>query len=407
MTGKAFELGAVFLLSLFLLLGVQNAQAASLQAPLTLQELLDLKALGFGEAEIRAEIDRTGTRLVLDRDQHAKLVQAGFGPELIQHITRPTGPSAPAPDAGLPLEPRQQIAVAYGAPAAVVAQATTWTQLGAEAVFLASRLAGGQRLVTTGTLTQLAAGTLQFDYAPTPTDQLRVVMKDGRSGEYHVSRFEGDLTGDAQGLLIGAHDVALRVVVAGELDLSLTSKRVRNGPVSYECAVDTGVRGTFIYERRLTEVEVRATGTAYFESGFGGTESRTDLVTVGTIRVGAMELRLDERWTANMITGVRERASGIGREPDDASSYVRAVNTTWTLGAQSGAIRAGTVRTSFKNGRPATGDDSFWKASGAVVLDERIVGELKIVPALNELRLVATTEPEPVRLETWALNFVR
>jgi len=407
---RATVQGFCTLLALFLLLLPEFVQAEPPQAPLTVQELLELKALGFGEAEIRAEVERTATRLVLTPVERDLLERAGFSKALIQHLARPAPqaepPAAGAPTAAVPTL-GQQLNAVYGAPAALVGLGSTWTQLGAEAVFLASRLTGGQRVVTSGTLTQVVAGQLEFRYSAAPSDRLHVVMKDGMEADYFVTRFQGDLTVDATKLLSGPHDVALRVVRPKQLDLELTSRRVRNGPVNFDGVLDSSARGTMTFEGQETEVEARATGTYYFESGYGGVESRSDVRTLGTIQVGTTRVRLDERWQANLISGQYEKPSGVGTIFEAVSSYVRTVESTWTVGDQQGAIRNCVVRTAFKNGVPSTNDDRYWKASGEVFVGGQAVGTLAIVPALNELRLVATTQPEPIVLQSWTLTNVR
>lgn len=407
----ARERGLCALLALFLLVLPEAAQAAPPQAQLTVQELLDLRALGFGEAEIRAEVDRTGTRLVLAPAEREQLERAGFSQALIQHLVQeapPTGPPpavAPTP-AVLPTLGQQLVAV-YGAPEALVGLASTWTQLGAEAVFLASRLSGGQRVVTSGTLTQIVAGTLEFQFSATPTDRLHVVMKDGTQADYYVTRFQGDLSADATTLLSGAHDIALRAVLPNQLDLELASRKVSNGPANFDGVVDSSVRGRMTFDGQESQIEVRATGTYYFENDSGGIDRRSDLRTLGTIQVGATMVRLDERWESDLITGLYQKASSDGTVLEAVSSQVRTLNSTWTVGEQKGAVRNGIVRTAFRNWVPSTNDDRFWKASGEIVVDGRAVGALRIIVVLNEFRLIVDMQPEPTVLHSWSLTKAR
>lgn len=394
---------------LFLIGAPRLAQAGVAQAPLTVQDLLDLDALGYSEAEIRAEVERTGTKLALSAEDRARLEGAGFGPGLIALIAKaqpaPVGEPAPV-TGGLAADPpplSRQIVLVYSAPASLVAEAATWTQLAAEAVFIASRAAGGQRVVTSGTLTQVAPGRLEFQHSPAPADRLHVAMKDGTTADYHVTAFQGDLSTDGATFLNGAHDFAVRVVVPGKLDLALTSRRARSSPIAFDGTADSSARGTMAFGTNMGRVEVRATGTYYFETGFGGVESRSDLRTLGTIEVEGASLRLDERWQANLISTTKRRVTGTGEVQQFASSYVRTVNSTWTAGKLEGALRNGVVRTAFADGRPSSSDDRFWKASGDVVVDGKVVGSLSIVAGIQQVRLVVTTTPEPVTLQTWTL----
>jgi hypothetical protein len=54
-------------------LAAATAQAADAPAPLTLQELLELKLLGFSEADIRAEITRSKAAYELAEEEFKRL----------------------------------------------------------------------------------------------------------------------------------------------------------------------------------------------------------------------------------------------------------------------------------------------------------------------------------------------
>lgn len=380
-----------------------------MQQPLTVQELVELRTLGFTEAEIRSEVDRTGTRLTLTPAERATLAGAGFSPELIARLSlpAPTTPPATPGAATAPLSPAQQVTAAYGAPAALMASALSAVQLGSEAVFIASRATGAQRIVTTGTLTQSAPGRLEFGYSAQPADRLHVELRDGTTADYYVTRFEGDYTGGGAQLLNGGHDVALRAVVPGSYDLTLTSRRVRSGPLAYDGSADSSARGTLVYAGHPAEVELRATGTYYFETSFGGFESTSDLVTLGTLRLRGAELRLDERWQSSMISQAG-RKGATTTEQSVVSSYVRTVNSTWTTaGGGTGAFRAGVTRTAFRDGVPSTNDERFWRATGNVEIDGVPLGDLVLVDALPQLKLLVNAKPEPVVLQVWQVPVMK
>lgn len=320
----------------------------------------------------------------------------------------PPAGAPPAPEAApaaLTLE--QQVAFVYGAPAALVGLATTWTQYAAEAVFLASRLTGGQRLVTTGTLTQTTPGQLDFRYTAKPTDRLEVVMQDGTRVAYHVTKFEGNLTVDATTYLAGGHTFAARVVVAGQCDLELTSTRVPGGPLRFDGAQHSAAKGTMVFDGRDVRVDAHAAGTYSFESGFEGVDSQSDLRTEGTLETAGARVALAERWQTHLISGRRKKRSGIGTVQETVSDYVRSVESTWTAGATRAAIRSGVVRTAFLDGVPATTDARYWKAEGALVVDEAPRGALAIIAAVNQLQLVVATEPAPIVLQRWTLTTER
>lgn len=316
-------------------------------------------------------------------------------------------PKVGAPAAPAPLTLEQQVVLVYGAPGALVGLAATWTQYTAEAVFLASRLTGGQRLVTSGTLTQTTPGQLEFRYSAAPKDRLKVVMLDGTEVLYHVTKFQGNLTVDATTFLAGGHELAVRVSVPKQCDLELGSLRVPGGPLRFDGTQRSTAKGTMTFDGREVTVDARASGTYSFESGSGGVDSQSDLKTEGTLESNGVVVSLAERWQTHLISGRRKKRSGIGSVQETVSDYVRHVDSTWKAGATEAALRSVVVRTAFLDGVPATTDARYWKAEGALIVDGAPRGEVAIIAALNQLRLVVATAPEPIVLQQWTLTTPR
>jgi hypothetical protein len=218
---------------------------------LTLEDIFTLKELGYTDAQIVAEIERTGTRIHVLADEIDRLKKAGIGETVIAALrgkektekpkegerrTPPTPETTPIPGGtpgGTPGDTpavgggsdlKSELTAAYGASAAVVAYGETYVKYGVQAALGASRLASGTRLVTTGTLTQKQAGAMDFAYSATPEDRLRVVLADGKTVDYVISDMQGDLRGD---FLASDHSLSLRVIAKGELDLQFTTRRAR------------------------------------------------------------------------------------------------------------------------------------------------------------------------------------
>lgn len=356
---------------------------------LSLEEVFELKQLGFTDSEIVVEIQRTGTRLQLNATDREGMRVAGFGDSVFEALA---GQSVPAKAAGTqqgsgssaPSEllsvvneqdapPRQvpshssragqsarvaetpkpapttpqsvpklpvedMVIAAYAAPAAVTAQAVTLTNLAVEAAFCASRATGGARLVTHGTLQQVAAGTLEFRYTATPTDRIHVRMTDGTTTDYYFSAMQGQLQKSATNFLTNDHSLLVRVV-SRELDLQLTSKKTRPSSISYESQHEVALAGSFHHAGKPATIDLRGTGTAYFETSFAGFESRTNMRYTGQMRAGGIDFALAETWEHINISATGRRPGRIATTTQSSSSNVRTIRTRWSVSGQSFQFR--------------------------------------------------------------------
>lgn len=69
-------------------LAAATARAADTPAPLTLQELLELKLLGFSEADIRAEVTRSKAAYEFTEEEFKRLAEAGFSEAFLDFLRR-------------------------------------------------------------------------------------------------------------------------------------------------------------------------------------------------------------------------------------------------------------------------------------------------------------------------------
>jgi hypothetical protein len=80
-------------------LGLLALAASVAAAPMGIDDIIRLKQLGFSEAEIQAEVARTGEALVLSEADVKALREAGFSEQLIAFLQNPTQAPAPQPAA--------------------------------------------------------------------------------------------------------------------------------------------------------------------------------------------------------------------------------------------------------------------------------------------------------------------
>jgi hypothetical protein len=167
------------------------------------------------------------------------------------------------------------ISATHAIAGAVQAEAHRSGSIAAEAVFLASQLAGAGQIVITGTLAQNEGG---FTWAPQPTDRMVVAFGDDTTVDLWIDDIAGDST-TAATFLAGEHRLAYRVAVADRIDMAFASTRKAG-------AMTASADGTLVYEDVEYEVAIEMVGTY--------TAVRDQRETTGSIVADGFDLDVDE-----------------------------------------------------------------------------------------------------------------
>ncbi len=259
------------------------------------------------------------------------------------------------------------------------------SDIGAKAVFLASQLgAGGQQLLTTGTLTEQGQN---WNYAPTPTDRLLVQFQSGTNLNYYVTRMEGTFSGDAANFLQQPHVFNYRVTSPPTMDLTFTTE-IPSGTCNFAATA----RGTLAWGGVTYTLDLTLAGQYCFESGFGYYSLLNDYRTTGTVTAPGFNLRVDQRRRFELITSDR----------DSSSSEEEWNNNTLTVGADTFKWDNTKKQKSFKNGKPSSIDE-YWQAHGAVLKNGAAFGTYRrdASAVLQIIKFVLVLPDDVVDLETW------
>lgn len=159
----------------------------------------------------------------------------------------------------------------------------------ASSFFLAS-CANGNKPTSSGTLTETAPGSGEFNYTSQPTDRLRVVFGNGNSLDIFFESISGDLGGfecDGATSFLGAHDDFRYRVVSSELDITISSAVIPQD--DFEKSVAQSIQGTITLNGETWAVQGQMTGTFIFviSESASNTHDRLHIettVTAGTKR---------------------------------------------------------------------------------------------------------------------------
>lgn len=287
------------------------------------------------------------------------------------------------------------LASGYAAPAAVVDGAISHVSLAVEAVFLASRLTGGQQLVTTGTLTQLEPNSTRFSYSDAPNDRLRAELIGEPPIEFIITLMEGDFSGEADDFLGGPHDLSVRVIITDQVDVEYTSRQWRDSPLVNRGPRQQTARGSFVWQGTRYEADVRSDGTYSFEIDNTGFEFRTQSLYAGTITTDGYLMNVDESWDYISVSAVME--SGGQRI---SSSSTRTLNNTWTVNGVEYRYDNAVIQTALRNGRPIE-LDTTWLGEGELLRNGEAYGRLELGIQLSFVKVWLVLPDRRIELQSW------
>lgn len=256
--------------------------------------------------------------------------------------------------------------------------------IGVEATVAASVLgANGERLITTGTLTQEGQS---FRYAPEPDDRL-VVALDGLTLTYQIRRLEGDFNQETvDDFLSKAHVVDLSVE-ADDGRVNATLQSALSG--SEELRL---VQGTFRGSDGVTyTADLRYEGQRDADVDVSSAAYEADRLVTGTITAEgfSLESRWEESYTAVLFDNYVENRT-------------RTMASRWTVGGQTYTTEGVLLRTAHSNTRPT--DYEFWRGEGRVMRDGAVVAELGLRQAANRWEIFLQTAEGEEILETYPIG---
>lgn len=253
----------------------------------------------------------------------------------------------------------------YNGPQLTYEAALQYTQVMAHAVYLASIQNG--RIVTTGTLTQYAPDFNSFSYTAEPSDKLNIKFMNGFAMEYKILDLRGNFNGDGQNFLYRDHALSYNLVIPQTAEVNVQNQQLngqRAGMMS----------GRIKFQDTEYEIDIRNSGTYYFENDNSGLEYKTSINLTGTFldKTNSMSMNVSDTYSSNFILA-RDRSSG---KSSSAMNTIIGKNSTLTHSQQVYRLDNVQIRKNFKDGKPH--DSSYWHASGSVRANEQPVGIFRL-----------------------------
>lgn len=256
--------------------------------------------------------------------------------------------------------------------------------IGAQAVFLASQLQGGVRLITTGTLTQQGQN---WAYALIPSDRLVVQFQAGTNLDFYITRMEGDFTGDATSFLQRPHVFDYRVAAPGVGDLTFASEIPAE-----TCNFRATAKGTLVWRDVTYTIDLTLAGQYCVENGFGYFSLLNDYSATGTVVAPGFDLRVAHRRRFELITSSKD--SAISEEDWN--------NNTLTVGNDTYQWNNTKKQKSFKDGKPSS-LDTYWQAYGDVFRNGAPYGVYQRTAdnTIGVVKFILVLPTETIDLEVW------
>ncbi|MCH8806099.1 MAG: hypothetical protein IH986_08425 [Planctomycetes bacterium] len=306
----------------------------------------------------------------------------------------PNGEPDPGEDPGEdPMDPVAQqdaLAVGFAAPLTVRNGTATYIALAVDAVIGASNLNGGTALVLTGTLRQRSAGVMQFDYTPAPEDRLRIDWVDSPDVDLFVTDIIGDFSSDSTTFLRNNHNLVVRVVIDGSLDVEFSSNLRRQSPTSFTSDRRITAVGVFEYNGRILNADLQSDGTSFFEVDQTGSEFRSATGYSGSITGDGLNIGVNENWQYTLVV-----AAG-----SSASTSTRNVNNDWTADGVTYRYIDGLIQNAFRDGRPNE-LGTVWQVSGELLRDGQPFGRLELGEDMINLKAELVVPNQRIELQTW------
>ena len=248
-----------------------------------------------------------------------------------------------------------------------------------QASSVASQAAGG--LVTTGTLTETAAGSRQFSYQATPTNQLRIAYGDGTTTVFTITTLQSQ-TSTFDAFFDQNFSLVFHMTRAGAADIQVSQGR-NNGTLTASAS------GTFTSNGVVYTAQGTSTGTVTAAVDPGYAETTSESTTLGSVTATGFNMTLGEyRFSHTLVYN-----------GTTTQNYQRHSSSSWTQGGDSYAFVNGRVHRAYVNLRP--GDASYWLADGTLQFNGQQVGGLSMTNNGTLVSVVLTVNGEQEVMEQY------
>lgn len=283
------------------------------------------------------------------------------------------------PVGGSPTTPSHTgIAEVFSTPGLICSDAESSAAIGTQAIFMASIKTGGDRLVTTGTLTQAAANSDRFSYSAAPSDRLRLLLADGRVFDFFVDKFDGDFSRDADNFLRRNHALTFRMTRSDREDLQIVERKTGRQTVRT-------VKGTTVAQGITYLVDLEIEESTFFDIVVSA-EFKSQQTMTGSVSTPGISINVDQTDFYHSFTS------------DNVSEdFRRTINSSWVSGSDRFAFVNGQFSKALRNDKPVDVED-FWNASGTITLNDSPAGQVSFALAGNRMRVQARLNDQQVDL---------
>lgn len=284
------------------------------------------------------------------------------------------------------------IQVVYRGGSTAFEMAAYQANLAVEAVLMASRLTGGYQLVTYGTLTQFAPDYQSFQYSPTPQDRLKVILHQGKTLEFVIKDFRGNLSLGASQFLSQNHALDFEGREEGVYDIHVTS-------LQWEGQRQGQIKGKTLFENVTYQFDLAVLGSYFFEVDSTGSEYKSDFTLKGAVHSPRMQVNVDESRFFRMITTRGTRTESVSNASNTTN------NTATTSDGHNYQFQNAIIRKAFRDGKP--NEPEYWLGQGVLLKDGQALGQIQLgyetEKAIFWLKLNGSGEGEKIVLESWQL----
>ncbi len=256
--------------------------------------------------------------------------------------------------------------------------------LGAEAVWQASLINGGQTLITTGTLTQTAVNSDNFTYSASPNDKLVVKFSNGTTVDFLISKMDGDFNSNSENFLQQPHEFQITMQISDGTDIEIYSYQ-NNGQ-----KLGT-LKGSVVYKNKTWQVDIDLQGTYSFDVGSGSSYENEEQIS-GTLSSTDFSMTMNEYYhyqsiyVDNFVENVERRS-----------------NSTWVQNNTTYALKDVVIRKAFFNSKPSE-LDSYWIVQGSLLENNVQIGQIISGTETGYLKIWMQLADENVLLEQYLLN---
>jgi hypothetical protein len=294
-------------------------------------------------------------------------------------------------------------------PGTVVQSTKTGIEYGLHALYCASYMAGGQRLVSTGTMTLNGPGAvlcpingLSFAYSASPSDRLVVKMTNNELGfSVKVNDLRGNLVEGPQAFVDNNHRLDVELTIEGQGQVQVVSEsqgRDRTLTVNGDVTLKGGTYA----------VNLRLVGNEYFENGSSGSEYRDNHTVTGQIHGPNVRAQVQETWEYIMVCTARRSRSTGRRCSSDAK---RRFSNRWVQNGVEYVLNDGFTNANFRDGKPNSDEliNGFWGAGGVLTQDGSPIGEIRFLPDSTgaQVGFYLVIGGEKVGFQSWLTHVVR